>query len=50
MGYLAVKTMVEHLEGKKVDSRVSTGEHVATRENMNEPEIQKLIVPEQYRD
>jgi ribose transport system substrate-binding protein len=50
MGYLAVKTMVEHLEGKKVDNRVSTGEHVATRENMNEPEIQKLIVPEQYRD
>jgi ribose transport system substrate-binding protein len=50
MGYLAVKTMVEHLEGKQVANRVATGEHVATRENMNEPEIQKLIVPEQYRD
>ncbi len=50
MGYLAVKTMVEHLEGKPVESRVSTGEHVATRENMDESEIHKLIVPEQFRD
>jgi ribose transport system substrate-binding protein len=50
MGYLAVTTMVAHLEGKQVENRVATGEHVATRDNMNEPEIHKLIVPEQFRD
>jgi len=48
MGYLAVKTMVDHLEGKPVDKRVRTGEYLATSENMNEPDIKKLLSPEQY--
>lgn len=48
MGYQAVITMVEHLEGKKVEKRISTGEHVATPENMDEPEMQKLLKPQQY--
>jgi ribose transport system substrate-binding protein len=50
MGYLSVKTMVTHLDGKEVEKRVSTGEHLATLENMNEPEIRKLIVPEQFHN
>lgn len=45
MGYLAVKTMVEHLRGKPVEKVVATGEAVATPENMNTPEMQKLLTP-----
>src|SRR5687768_9019028 len=35
MGYLGVKTMVAHLDGSKVETRIVTGEYVATPENMN---------------
>jgi ribose transport system substrate-binding protein len=48
MGYLAVKTLVDHLNGKQVDKQISTGEFVATGENMNEPEMDKLLHPEQF--
>jgi ribose transport system substrate-binding protein len=48
MGYLAVKTMVDHLEGRPVEKRVNTGEVVATPENMDEPDIKRLLYPEQY--
>jgi ribose transport system substrate-binding protein len=47
MGYLAVKTMVEHLEGRTVEPRVQTGETLATPENMNEPAVGKRLAPEQ---
>jgi ribose transport system substrate-binding protein len=47
MGYLAVKTMVDHIRGKPVEKRISTGEKLATRENMNEPEMQRLLKPKQ---
>ncbi|MEC9093451.1 MAG: substrate-binding domain-containing protein, partial [Planctomycetota bacterium] len=47
MGYLAVKTMVEHLDGKKVDKRISTGEYVATPENMNGEQMKQLLAPQQ---
>jgi ribose transport system substrate-binding protein len=50
MGYLSVRTMVAHLQGRAVEKRVSTGEHVATLENFNDPEIHKRILPEQFRD
>ena len=48
MGYLAVKTMAAHLAGKTVEKRIITGEYVATPENMDEPEINKLLNPAQY--
>ena len=47
MGYLGVKTIVEHLQGKEVEKRISTGEALATPENMHTPEIQQLLNPEQ---
>ena len=50
MGYLAVKTMVRHLRGETVEKRVSTGEYVATPENMNSPEMQRLLHPPQFAD
>ena len=48
MGYLAVKSLVDHLEGKSVDKRVPTGEHIATQQNMNDPEIANLLKPKQF--
>jgi len=46
MGYLGVKTMVEHLQGKKVEKRIDTGSEVATPENMNEPRMRSLLEPD----
>jgi len=50
MGYESVRAMVWHLRGETVEKRIDTGEVVATMENMNDPEIQKLLFPEQYDD
>ncbi len=46
MGYTAVKTLVAHLRNEQVESKISTGEHVATAENMREPQFEKLLHPE----
>jgi ribose transport system substrate-binding protein len=46
MGYLGVKTMVEHLQGKKVEKRVDTGVALATRDNMNDPAIKEVLEPD----
>jgi ribose transport system substrate-binding protein len=45
MGYLAVKTMAQHLRGEKVAPVIDTGVHVVTPENMDTPEMQKLLKP-----
>jgi ribose transport system substrate-binding protein len=50
MGYLAVKTMVAHLEGKTVEKRIPTGEKLATAENLDDPEMKRLLAPEQFED
>lgn len=47
MGYLAVKTLVAHLNGEKVEARIPTGEVLATQENMDDPEVRKLLEPGQ---
>lgn len=49
MGYLTVKTMVEHLRGGKVDRRIDTGVSIATPENMDHADIRALLHPEQAR-
>jgi len=36
MGYLGVKKLVEHLDGKPIDKRIDTGTQVVTRENLDE--------------
>lgn len=46
MGYLGVKTMVSHLKGQPVEKRVDTGVHLATRENMDTPEMKELLQPD----
>lgn len=48
MGYLAVKTMVAHLKGETVEKRIATGEYLATPENIDDPEIHKLLFPEKF--
>jgi ribose transport system substrate-binding protein len=46
IGYLGVKTMVEHLGGKTIEKRVDTGATVVTKQNMDQPEIHNLIQPD----
>ena len=50
MGYTAVKTLVDSLEGKTVVKRIPIAEYIATPENMDEPEMAKLLKPEQFKD
>lgn len=45
MGYLGVKTIVDHLQGKKVEKVVDTGVTLVTAENMNEAKIKELLHP-----
>jgi ribose transport system substrate-binding protein len=46
MGYLAIKTLVAHIKGEKVEKRIDTGVHVATKENMDQPGMKELVHPE----
>ncbi|RUL81860.1 sugar ABC transporter substrate-binding protein [Tautonia sociabilis] len=45
MGYLGVKTLIDHLEGRAVEPEVATGETLATPENMDDPEVAELLNP-----
>ena len=45
MGYSAVKTAVEAMEGKRVSPHIDTGSKVITKENMYSSENQKLLFP-----
>lgn len=45
MGYLGVKTMVDHLRGKTVDPRIDTGVIVVTPANLDSPDVKDLINP-----
>jgi ribose transport system substrate-binding protein len=46
IGEICVRVMVEHLDGKPVEKRIDTGVHLATRENLETPEIEALIAPD----
>lgn len=43
MGYLSVKTIVDDIRGKKIQPMIDIGVHVINRENLNYPDIQKLL-------
>ena len=45
MGYLSVKTMVDHLQGREVPKTVDTGVMMVTLENLNDAEVQSVINP-----
>jgi len=46
MGYESVKAAVAHLRGQPYEKYVDTGVFMATPENMNRPEIRRLLVPD----
>ena len=46
MGYLGVRTLADHLKGGKVERKIDTGVALATRENMNQPEMRELLRPD----
>ena len=46
MGYLAVKTMVAHLRGQKVEKLIDTGSSLVDKDNMKEPKIAELLKPD----
>ena len=45
MGYKGVMTMVEHLQGKKVEKRIDTGVVLVTPENSDQADIKELLYP-----
>jgi ribose transport system substrate-binding protein len=49
MGYLGVKTLVEHLQGRKVPSRIDTGAQLITRDRMSDPAVKELLQPDLSR-
>ena len=46
MGYESVKTAVAYLRGEPYETRIDTGVVLATPENMNRPEMRRLLVPD----
>jgi ribose transport system substrate-binding protein len=46
MGYEGVKTLVAAIRGKQVPKTIDTGVRLITRENLNTPEIKKLLGPQ----
>ncbi len=46
MGYLGVKTLVQHLRGEQAAKRVDTGVAFVTLENINSPEMQEVVKPD----
>ena len=49
MGYLGVKTMVDHLQGRQVPSRIDTGAQLITRDRMDDPAVKDLLQPDLSR-
>lgn len=45
MGYLSVKTIVEHLQGRTVPKTVDTGVYLVTADNLSDPAVQAVINP-----
>jgi ribose transport system substrate-binding protein len=43
MGFLCVKTLVDHIHGKKIPMKINIDVRVITRDNLNDPDIQKLL-------
>ena len=46
MGYLAVKTLKQHLNGERVEPRIDTGARLIDKQNLDQPEIRELVKPD----
>jgi ribose transport system substrate-binding protein len=49
MGYLALQMSNARIKGQPVESRIDTGVHVATPDNMEQPDIHALLHPDLAR-
>jgi ribose transport system substrate-binding protein len=45
MGYLSIRTMVDHLQGRRVAPQVDTGVMMVTVDNLNAPDVVAVIHP-----
>jgi ribose transport system substrate-binding protein len=45
MGYLGVKSLIAHMQGKPVDARVDTGVWMVTKDNLGDTATQELLRP-----
>ncbi len=46
MGYTALKTIVSHLRGEKVEKRIDTGARVVTKQDLDDPAVTELVKPD----
>lgn len=46
MGYLGVKTALDHLHGTKAEKSIDTGCALVTKDNMSTPEMKELLAPD----
>lgn len=46
MGYLAVKTMTDHLRGKPVEKRIDTGARYVDKSNIDDPQVKEVMQPD----
>ena len=46
MGYMGVKVAIAYLRGERVEKRIDTGVILASPENMDDPEVKKLLKPD----
>jgi ribose transport system substrate-binding protein len=45
MGYLGVKTLVRAIRGEQVEKHIDTGATLVTKDNMDQPELQRRLHP-----
>lgn len=50
MGYLGVRQMVLHLRGHSIEKRIDTGVYMITKENMDDPKMESLLMPDLTKD
>lgn len=48
MGYLGVRQMVSYLRGQPVEKRIDTGVYMVSKENMDDPQMRSLLMPDFY--
>ena len=46
MGYLGLKTLVAHIKGQPVEKRIDTGVRLATKDNMDSPDMKDVLHPD----
>ncbi|WP_437817678.1 ABC transporter substrate-binding protein [Sorangium sp. So ce1078] len=49
MGYVALKTMVAHLRGEKVERRIDTVARVVTKQDLDDPAVKEIVNPDTAR-